>query len=234
MGIARVFAAGALLRVAAWGCATVGQQRKSRALGSATALLLAASAHAQPPAAPPPGNDAKASAQPVTVLLRLTALINNEVLDSPFSLHANHNKLNFFVRTRDISGNAGYYSPLTTGDRMPIKKPANSDDVKSGWAYLKLIPGQYQVALDWLAEGLTTFKQTPEFQFTVSSDSAATYIGTISLSCVDTSTMFSAHRTCDTPAVGDESAKAAEVIRRLLTPDATATTSLATAAGFFH
>lgn len=170
----------------------------------------------------------------MAVLLRLTARINNEVLDSPFSVHLNHNKLNFFVRIRDVSGTAGYYSPLTSGDRMTPKKPANSEDLKSGWVYLKLTPGQYQLALDWLAEGLTTFKQTADLQFTVSPDSAATYIGTISLSCVDTSTAFSAHRTCDTPTVGDESAKAADVIRRLLPPDATSTTSLATAAGFFH
>jgi hypothetical protein len=171
---------------------------------------------------------------PRTVLLRLTALINNEVLDSPFSLHAKSNKLSFFVRIRDISDTAGNHSPLASGDRMNPEKPANSEDLKSGWVYLKLAPGQYQLALDWLAEGLTTFKQTSDLKFIVSSDRAATYIGTIGLSCVDTSNFFAAHRSCDSPKVGDESAQAGDVIRRLLTPDATTRTSLATAAGFFH
>ena len=116
-------------------------RRRSRVLRSAVALFAAASALAQPPASPGPGSDAKASAQPVAVLLRLTAQINNEVLDSPFSVHLNHNKLNFFIRIRDLSGTAGYYSPLTSGDRMAPKKPANSEDLKSGWVYVKLPPG---------------------------------------------------------------------------------------------
>jgi hypothetical protein len=171
---------------------------------------------------------------PRTVLLRLTALINKEVLDSPFSLHANSNKLGFFVRIRDISGTVGKHSPLASGDRMNPEKPANSEDLKTGWVYLKLTPGQYRLALDWLAEGLTTFKQTSDLQFIVSSNHAATYIGTISLSCVDTSNFFAAHRSCDTPKVGDQSAQAADVIGRLLTPGAITTTSLATGAGLVH
>ena len=171
---------------------------------------------------------------PRTVLLRLTALINSEVLDSPFSLHANSNKLNFFVRIRDMSGTAENHSPLASGDRMNPEKPANSEDLKTGWVYLKLTPGQYRLALDWLGEGLTTFKQTSDLQFIVSNDHAATYIGTISLSCVDTSNFFAAHRSCDSPKVGDESAQAAEVVGRLLTPGAITTTSLATGAGLVH